>query len=71
MLINITMGAPAKVQPEPVLPLRELYAKCSLIFIVVRPRLGLATYSLFALWLCLFVVLSVSRLTQKRHALCF
>ena len=42
-----------------------------LVVIVASPRLGLATYSLFALWLCLFVILSVSQFTQKRLALNF
>ena len=36
------------------------------LFIVASPRLGLATYSLFASLVYLFVLLSVSRLTQKR-----
>ena len=47
------------------------YVLNTLLVIVASPRLGLATYSLFALWLCLFVILSVSRITQKRLALSF
>ena len=42
------------------------YVLNTLLVIVASPRLGLATYSLFASLVYLFVLLSVSRLTQKR-----